>query len=795
VKLQAIDRIQTQVHLDRGALESCSRELQMALSDIRALKLSYNSLVEEVQVITQFASDARTEIVAMKQELMAQRSSGPSQPGERMDDKALEMLSSNLAVVSSKANEVENIKLAIELMKRRLTRLEEGPAHPNSAPPHASPQNTTPDSHSAPGYGPAASLPPEPRSAQEQDGAGGWASVNQAGKRAHVNGVDVGGDSSPSKRPRLAPLEPRHNYDGAAPPPPASTTRYDPTRHDVEEQQPPQPQPYRRADSGELSHDAAAYKSYAEQEKLTAALNEERRRSVSGPTTYSPAASQSPGGGRGGRGRGGRPRKYLAPDRSSWISSREHNGAAGAGRQMVHEGHVMQQGPDGQWYPVEGSRRSSLAGPPQTLPSSSSQQPQQQQRQPSLPSIAAAAVAAANVSAVGPMGAGHIPQQQHHHHAPPPPTHHDPRDPRVLSHHHHHAAASGAPPPQNLSAAQRDAYAAAAAHANSLKKTRAKPFRNADGVLIRKDGRPDMRSHSSAANLRKVHARKEEERRSGGGSESGHQGAPAAYVLRADDSASAASTPRAMRHADEDDEDDERHRHHERDDERYDDEGDEESGRRRSSSAAAEKMMRQLYPHGVDVERRAGGSVSGAASARGTPRRYESHRGASAEATAAALAAAGGRRASSSNGGGGGTPRSSLSALSPVSPNDEGRTPLRAARRQRRGGDEKEEEEERRPESRGSVGAGAKQQRVEERDPAGRMDIAEMKELAREIKQQQEQQQQQQREDEEHGERMLEDAATRLMQRERMLADEAREEDLRAPKLERGPEAVGVHGE
>lgn len=44
------------------------------------------------------------------------------------------------------------------------------------------------------------------------------------------------------------------------------------------------------------------------------------------------------------------------------------------------------------------------------------------------------------------------------------------------------------------------------------KKTRTKPIRNSDGVLIRKDGKPDMRSQSSAANLRKVHARKEQER-------------------------------------------------------------------------------------------------------------------------------------------------------------------------------------------------------------------------------------------------------------------------------------------
>ncbi|KAI1676178.1 hypothetical protein KJE20_14234, partial [Pyrenophora tritici-repentis] len=45
----------------------------------------------------------------------------------------------------------------------------------------------------------------------------------------------------------------------------------------------------------------------------------------------------------------------------------------------------------------------------------------------------------------------------------------------------------------------------------SEKRTRTKLVRNADGVLIRKDGRPDMRSQSSAANLRKVHARKNNE--------------------------------------------------------------------------------------------------------------------------------------------------------------------------------------------------------------------------------------------------------------------------------------------
>lgn len=51
-----------------------------------------------------------------------------------------------------------------------------------------------------------------------------------------------------------------------------------------------------------------------------------------------------------------------------------------------------------------------------------------------------------------------------------------------------------------------------ASSSQPTKKTRTKPVRNAEGVLIRKDGRPDMRSVSSAMNLKKVHAKKEAER-------------------------------------------------------------------------------------------------------------------------------------------------------------------------------------------------------------------------------------------------------------------------------------------
>ena len=61
-------------------------------------------------------------------------------------------------------------------------------------------------------------------------------------------------------------------------------------------------------------------------------------------------------------------------------------------------------------------------------------------------------------------------------------------------------------------ASNNDSYATGNEIDSANRKTRTKPIRNSDGVLIRKDGRPDMRSVSSANNLRKVHAKKEAEK-------------------------------------------------------------------------------------------------------------------------------------------------------------------------------------------------------------------------------------------------------------------------------------------
>jgi len=114
-------------------------------------------------------------------------------------------------------------------------------------------------------------------------------------------------------------------------------------------------------------------------------------------------------------------------------------------------------------------------------------------------------------------------------------------------------------------ASARQVYQDPYAH---TKKSRTKPTRNAEGVLIRKDGLPDMRAQSSAANLRKVHARKEQEK----AQEQAHtptSGLATAPVINGD----SPSTD--------------------------DDDGDEEP----STQDRHEAIMRKIFPHGVDEQR------------------------------------------------------------------------------------------------------------------------------------------------------------------------------------------------
>lgn len=116
----------------------------------------------------------------------------------------------------------------------------------------------------------------------------------------------------------------------------------------------------------------------------------------------------------------------------------------------------------------------------------------------------------------------------HHHHGGPPPHspgsmaprpipragegpphgHGDP--PRIGEYPSTPVHLAHATPPGGDHYALEGGLGGAAAASSAGKKTRTKPIRNADGILIRKDGRPDMRSVSSANNLRKVHHSKKD---------------------------------------------------------------------------------------------------------------------------------------------------------------------------------------------------------------------------------------------------------------------------------------------
>lgn len=133
------------------------------------------------------------------------------------------------------------------------------------------------------------------------------------------------------------------------------------------------------------------------------------------------------------------------------------------------------------------------------------------------------------------------------------------------------------------------------------KKTRTKPVRNADGVLIRKDGRPDMRSVSSAMNLKKVHAKKEAERQSKEASvddkeRSGTTGTPRSPSEHDNETGESASPSRLALDGERDGQDDD-------DSEDDDDDEDDGAGAEAEVPSTQERHaanMRKIFPYGID---------------------------------------------------------------------------------------------------------------------------------------------------------------------------------------------------
>ncbi|XP_014558379.1 hypothetical protein COCVIDRAFT_14506 [Bipolaris victoriae FI3] len=523
VGMDAIERLQTQISQNSGALaahtrdirrgeetfqqveESLRREFQAQLfrqtADIQKVEESAARLQHEMQGMRHAMEAISREMEAWRIDKQSRKSVFSPSHQMAAQDSALELMTQQIAVMSHKTSDLDNLKLHIEIMKNKIYRLEESAKAASSQPPSHTfqlPRETAvapiPSTHAAVSSHPSTPTIPQasdasrrasggqhhqpsfaqpapkpvveatPRSELVPSQSSGWATVNAGVKRSSQSGMDspqestMHGPSSP-KRPKLGEAEPFPGYTAAQPPPSRAAVeptdaRFPTPAHAITSQNPvadqvPSSQPQQQP----------SYSPYTPQ---YAPSDDSWRADSQRMMGYRPRGRGRGGGGPGSR--GGRVRKsmlvqphgtFATPEweADDWQSLRSSQGSpedfhahmARSGR-----GSIARRGSGG-----SGGARGGYMTNDRT-------------------------------SSLGLQGVT--------------------------------AGISFGPP--------GEAY-------GSAKRTRTKPVRNADGVLIRKDGRPDMRSQSSAANLRKVHARKE--------NESSHSPTPASIQYAAP--VSAADTP------------------------------------------------------------------------------------------------------------------------------------------------------------------------------------------------------------------------------------------------------------
>lgn len=514
MSLDAIERLQTQISQNSGALAAHTRDIrrgeesfqqleatlrrefaaqvQRQSMDIQRVDDAVARLHLEMQSMRQALETVSHELVINRTEIHRGIAAQPVQTAH-VPDAALELMAQQLDGIAHKTTELEMLKITVEIMKNKISRLEQGtstalaqhtrPPTLQSSQPTAPPQastassfhNTTPaakaspqnqnasDSHIHQPLGAQSSTLPEAAPGQGT----GWASINAGVKRTFTNGVESSHEGTPHvpgspKRQKVGSSDahldfaasqnqtPHHAYEHRGAEPSSSKIH---TPHPTLPSQQSIPESILASQT-----QSSPYPPYGTQD----GPSDESWR----PESQRDIEQRLRGRPRSGPGsRGGRVRKSM-PAQGHQLGTPEWEREDWAG---VTE---SQAGPDGYYNHATRSgrgitRRGSGGGG----------------RGGYAQGDRAASMGSQRVSPGFTMGS--------------------PNDP----------------------------YA-------HTKKTRTKPIRNADGVLIRKDGRPDMRSQSSAANLRKVHARKE--------GEASVQGSPTGFTpstLHHSTSADAPDTP------------------------------------------------------------------------------------------------------------------------------------------------------------------------------------------------------------------------------------------------------------
>jgi hypothetical protein len=492
VTLDAIERLQTQISQNSGALAAHTRDIrrgeesfqqleatlrrefaarvQHQTIDIQRVDEAVTRLHLEMQGMRQALENVSHELAISRAEIQRGGGAPPGQP-VGVPDAALELMAQQVAVMSHKTSELDNLRVTVEIMKKKIHYLEQGakptkpapalqanahisqPSHgsvpsqvqttssvhatPVAIPRSASPLHTpsVPSTYQSLGPPSSTAMPdvaqnPEFKRNQNAE----WVSINAGTKRTHVLGMEspregaVDAHGSP-KRQKVAAVEHAGNTPLQIHSSQQSFERRDTENSDPRFHPPPSTMP------AQLSIPESILASQTQQSPYTPYATQEAPSDDSWrPESQRIAEHRPRGRGRGGGpgSRGGRPRKSL-PTTPAWNRDNWQNMSE------------IRAGPEGYPSPAARSGR--------------------------------------GIARRGSGGGGRGGYAQSE---------------RATS-----LGSQGVSPGFSIGS-PNDPYA-------HTKKTRTKPIRNADGVLIRKDGRPDMRSQSSAANLRKVHSRKEGE--------------------------------------------------------------------------------------------------------------------------------------------------------------------------------------------------------------------------------------------------------------------------------------------
>jgi hypothetical protein len=499
VSLDAIERLQTQISQNSGALAAHTRDIRRGEESFQALEATLrrefaaqvHNQAADIQRVDDAVARLHLEMQGMRQaletvshELAINRAEvqrgAAAAPGQsaRGSNSALELMAQQVAVMSHKTSELDNLRVTVEIMKEKIHYLEQGakaaqatsalkatpPLFQSSHGPLPTQNNKSASFHSTPAVHPRARSPTQtPSNPQAHQSFGppststlpdsgerpestpshgaAWASINAGTKRMHMAGVE-----SPLESAEHVPGSPKRQKVAAADPEASYATSLS--------------LPYQQAHE-HGNADISATRLQAPPSTLPTQLPvpEHSIPSQTQHSVYAPYATQDgpsddswrPESQRiiehrpRGRGRGGGPGSRGGRVRKSMPALAHQFGTPEWEREDWQDVPDAQAGPEGYYIHVARSGR--------------------------------------GISRRGSGGGGRGGYAQSE---------------RAAS-----LGSQGVSPGFSIGS-PNDPYA-------HTKKTRTKPIRNADGVLIRKDGRPDMRSQSSAANLRKVHARKEGE--------------------------------------------------------------------------------------------------------------------------------------------------------------------------------------------------------------------------------------------------------------------------------------------